>query len=139
MYITRIRVSSHPFPIEVQRYNRNKKKREERKCDICNTNSIGDEEHYLLKCQNAEMEHIRDNFIKNIKEKIPQLENFSNSNIIDYCMTLSDERIHVPIGTYIKQIITTYKEETEGKLDTEKPPIKTRIGRLVKKPSKLNL
>ena len=136
---TKIRLSCHPFPVEVLRYSKSKILRKDRKCNICNSDEIGDEDHYLLRCKNAELNYIRENFMKNIREEIPQLKSFSNQNIIDYGLALSDERIQIPIATYIKQIITTYKEETGGKIDIPKSPVKTRVGRLVKKPTKLNL
>ena len=64
---------------------------------------------------------------------------FSNKNIIDYGMILHDQRIQIPMATYVKQVMEMYKEETEDIKETTKPPIKTRTGRLVKKPVKLDL
>ena len=65
--ITRFRLSSHFLPIEALRYK--KIIREERKCTICNLNELGDEQHYLLKCNNAKIENIREIYIKEIKRK----------------------------------------------------------------------
>ena len=65
--------------------------------------------------------------MKNIRDDIPQLKSFSNKNIIDYSLALSDDRIQIPIATYIKQIITTYKEETGGKIDIPKSPVKLNL------------
>ena len=138
-YITRLRMSSHAFPIEVQRYNKKKIQREDRKCTICNLNEVGNEEHYLLRCKNAEIENIRHKFTTEIRKTIPQLLEFSNKNIIDYGMILHDQRIQIPMATYVKQVMEMYKEETEDTKEIIKPPIKTRTGRLVKKPVKLDL
>ena len=140
IYMTRLRLSSHSLPIELHRYNKKKNKREERKCPICNLDEMGDEEHYLLKCNNNEISRTRENFIIDIKREITQFEQFSNKNIINYCMLLNDQRIQMPISIYIKNILKTYKEETEGMtLIVRNTPIKTRIGRTIKKPVKLNL
>ena len=46
---------------------------------------MGDEDHYLLRCDNNEMNIIRQNFICNIKKEIPQLQKFSEKNI-DYLL-----------------------------------------------------
>ena len=65
--ITRFRLSSHFLPIEALRYNNIK--REERKCTICNLNEMGDEQHYLLKCNNNKINNLREKFIKEVKSK----------------------------------------------------------------------
>ena len=139
LYITRLRVSSHSLPVEVMRYCKNKKKRENRKCPICNTNATGDEEHYLLTCNNGELSRIREDFMKNIREEIPQFKTFSDKNLMDYCLMLHDPRIQLPISVFVRNILCMYKEEVEGTSLLEKPPVITRAGRLCKKPNKLNL
>ena len=77
--------------------------------------------------------------MKNIREEVPQLAQFSDKNIIDYCMILHDQRIQMPMSIFIKNILCMYKEETEGLSISEERTIVTRIGRTVKKPNKLNL
>ena len=121
------------------RYNKKKINREERICKICNTGEQGDEEHYLLRCRNVELEYIRKNFLQEVRESAPILQNFSDQNIIDYGMILHDERIQIHMATYVMKIMKTFKEESEGTRDIIKSPVKTRTGRLVKKPDKLNL
>ena len=70
-YITRLRVSSHALPVEILRYNKNRINRERRTCPICNSNTTGDEEHYLLTCNNAEIDKIRKHFMENIRKEVP--------------------------------------------------------------------
>ena len=108
--ITRFRLSSHFLPIEALRYK--KIKREERKCTICNLNEMGDEQHYLLKSNNKKINNIRENFIKEVKKITLQLNNFTNENIITYCMNMTDHNIQLATATYIQNILDTYKEET---------------------------
>ena len=74
-----------------------------------------------------------------IRNLIPQFKEFSNTNIIDYCMILNDLRIQIHISTYVKNIMKIYKDETEGTIQITNMPVTTRTGRLVKKPIKLNL
>ena len=127
------------YLFDIIKYALGSRVREDRKCTICNLNEVGNEEHYLLRCKNAEIESIRHKFTTEIRKTIPQLLEFSNKNIIDYGMILHDQRIQIPMATYVKQVMEMYKEETEDIKETTKPPIKTRTGRLVKKPVKLDL
>ena len=48
LFTTRLRTSSHNLPVETMRYIKDKPDWEDRKCDICNINVVGDEHHYLL-------------------------------------------------------------------------------------------
>ena len=143
MYITRLRLSSHSLPIEVLRYKytgqKKKIDRENRKCTICNLGETGDENHYLTTCTNGELDSIRKKFMKNIREEIPQFKQFTDKNIIEYCMLLKDPTIQKPISIYVKDILQTYKDETEGTMHVKNSPIKTRTGRISRKPTKLNL
>ena len=138
-HITRLRLSSHSLPVEILRYNKNKKNRESRICHICNTNTVGDEDHYLLKCNNGEISRIRSDFMTKIRKEVPQLELFTERNIIEYCMVLHDPMIQMPVAIFVKNLLCMYKEETEGTPLSEKPTITTRIGRVCRKPDKLNL
>ena len=140
-YITRLRLSAHSFPIEIQRYTKktNKITRENRKCTICNVGETGDEEHYLLACTNSEMSRTREDFFREIKTEIRTFESFTNKNIIDYCMTMNDSHIQMKMAMFAKNILTTYKEETDGSTEIIKPPVVTRAGRQTRKPVKLNL
>ena len=140
-YVTRLRVSSHNLPVEVLRYNKKKEKidRENRLCHICNMNQTGDEEHYLMQCQNAEISHIRKLFFEKIRNEVTQLGQFSEKNILDYCLNMNDEKTQMYIAEYVKDILTVYKEETADSKPQQDIPVKTKSGRLVKKPKKMNL
>ena len=141
LHITRLRLSSHSLPIEVQRYRKkdNKIEREERKCKICNANATGDEMHYLLECSNAEICHVREEFLEKIKHKNEQFRNLSDRNIIDYCMLMTDTSIQMLTAKYAMDILNIYKEETDGPTITYTPPVETKSGRKVRKPEKLDL
>ena len=136
IYVTRLRTSSHNFPVEILRYSKNKPAREERKCNICSLNEMGDELHYLLRCSNIALHEIRTTFLDDIKQKIPQFEVFSAENIIQYCLSMADRNTNLSIAIYAKKIIQAYRLE---KSETPVMPTITRSGRLVKKTDKLNL
>ena len=95
--------------------------------------------HYLLKCNNAEISHARETFMKNIKTQNDQFRNLSEKNIIDYCMLLKDTSIEMQTSKYVMDILNIYREETDGPAITYNPPVETRIGRRIKKPDKLDL
>ena len=158
MFTTRLRTSSHNYPIEVLRYkkqnqkkpktdeedrkcttNQNKPKidREDRKCTICNENQIGDEIHYLLKCTNHNISNIRKTHMEELRKTIDQFDKFSEENMVKYCLLMNDERTLNGMTKYIKAVAEAYKEELmESPINQTTT---TRCGRLVKKPNKLNL
>ena len=55
--LCRLRTNNHRLPVVTGRYNRTP--REERTCNKCNDNVIGDEYHVLLECNNQEITQLR--------------------------------------------------------------------------------
>ena len=52
---------------------------------------------------------------------------------------MSDTNTQALIAKFIKNILNMYKEETDMTKEPTKEPVKTRSGRTVKRPQKLNL
>ena len=48
--LARLRTSAHKLHIETGRYHKNRKKVEQRICNICNSGDVEDEEHFLMTC-----------------------------------------------------------------------------------------
>ena len=134
--LTKLRLSCHNLPIETARYSEKKIERKDRICPLCQLNELGDEEHYLRRCTNKSLLQTRKNFIKEMKEKSPQMTGFSLNNIIDYCMVLNDPKIQLPFAIYAKEIIEMFTEMKKHQPVTEMPTI-TKSGRQVKKPARL--
>ena len=109
--LTSIRLSSHNLPVEKLRYQ--KVRRDKRLCQICDLKEIGDEMHYLTKCENANMKSLRCIFLNNIKKIQQQFEKFECQNIMMYCLNMKDESIYESFSTYVKDIFEIYKEEEE--------------------------
>lgn len=109
MYLTRLRLSSHCFPIEVQRYKDIERK--DRLCDICDLEETGDENHYLLRCPNRQICEVRNYFFDKIKQKNIQFTQLSNKNIIDYCMCMQDINIQKMVAVFILKLTKTYRQE----------------------------
>ncbi len=59
--ITRFRFSNNKLPVNVGRYTG--VNREERVCNKCNANVIGDEFHVILECTNEEIARLREMYI----------------------------------------------------------------------------
>ena len=55
--VAKCRISAHCFPIEFDR--RRNVDRQNRLCKLCNMNLIGDEYHYIIKCNNSEIQSMR--------------------------------------------------------------------------------
>ena len=92
-----------------------------------------------MRCQNVEVSHIRKLFFEKIRNEIAQLDQFSEKNILDYCLNMNDEKTQMYIAEYVKDILTTYREETMDSKPQQDIPVKTKSGRLVKKTRKMNL
>ena len=69
--LTKIRLSSHWFPIETGRYSRPIIPREQRICNLCNNNNMGDETHCMFKCKKNI--NIKRTFFTNIQKISPQV------------------------------------------------------------------
>ena len=117
------KLSCHCLPVEILRYNTQNGKvqytdRKDRTCNICSLNQIGDEKHYLLACENKSMKMLRQNFIETVKKHSPQLNNFSNENIMTYCISMKDENMQEITAQYINKLFQTFK------LEDSLPPLK---------------
>ena len=139
LFTTRLRTSSHNYPIEILRYNKPLIAQQDRKCTICNNNQIGDEIHYLLRCSNHNISNVREFHMKELRKSVDQFNNFSDDCIIQYCLLLNDNRIFKGMTNYIKAVADAYKEETTETEKLIKQTTTTRCGRQVKKPVKLDL
>ena len=90
--VSRFRLSNHNLPIERLRYDNID--REERLCGICDQNLVGDENHYMIWCQNYQLRKIREKFLSKVSKIIPEITQLDEKNIIKYCLVLADSNIH---------------------------------------------
>ena len=70
--LCKFRTTNHKLPIEHGRWNNIP--RENRKCNLCNLEEIGDEFHYILNC--PYFKQYRDIYIKKRYTKRPNIINF---------------------------------------------------------------
>ena len=111
IHVTKIRLSSHRLPVEVLRYNKNYPDRKDRTCNICESNVLGDENHFLLHCKNRRMADVRSSFFESIKMICPQLKKFNDENIVKYCLCMKDQQIQEPTSSFVKKLYETYRGE----------------------------
>ena len=105
--VSKLRLSDHNFPIEKLRYEN--KKREERLCEICNLNDIGNETHYMICCQNNEIVSKRKQFTNKIVKIVPELSKFNEMNLIKYCLLMADINVQYETAVYINEVLDSYK------------------------------
>ena len=113
--ITRLRLSCHTLPIERMRYQM--VDRQERKCPFCRS-EIGDEWHYLTKCNNKDIKNVRSEFVARVKSIQPQLINFNISDLMKYCVSMQDTSVQVETAHFANELLSSYAdavEEDEGK------------------------
>ena len=99
--ITKMRISSHKFPIETGRYER--KERNDRICLLC-CSSVGDEHHYIFECDNKDMKNTREKYMKIILKKSPQLVKLSSFEKFKYILMCKDESLIEDIGMLFLKI-----------------------------------
>ena len=95
--LVKLRISSHKLRIETGRYD--KIPREERLCNLCNSNKIEDETHFLLDC--PRYSSIRDMFFSKIESKIPFLRLLSHETLISHLMNSSDYYLNIQLISFI--------------------------------------
>ena len=82
--LCRFRTVNHNLPIESERWRNAYIPRENRKCNLCDSNDLGDEFHYLFKCSSLSLE--RTQLIKPYYRNRP--------NVIKFNQLMSSK--HVP-------------------------------------------
>lgn len=91
--MTKLRIANHKLPIEKGRYNN--LPREDRKCNLCNSEKIGDEFHFLLECP----------LLNEIRTKYISKYYFTKPNLFKYSQLLSSQNTSkvLKLGKFIKE------------------------------------
>ena len=101
-YITGIRCAENKFPVNCLR-----KKgipRDQRSCNMCDTNAIGTEMHILMHCPNMTISSLRNIFVNIIYEAIPQLRLFNKSNMLHYLLQAAEPNVLFYLAIYIEKV-----------------------------------
>jgi hypothetical protein len=88
--LTKLRISAHTLRIETGRYSRPPLDRNERKCQLCNSNDIEDEFHFIFICNT--FDHLRQLYFKRYYRTRPSMAKFidllqseNKTNILNLC------------------------------------------------------
>lgn len=106
-YITQIRTSNHPFPIETLR-----KKgipREQRVCHMCKSGCIGSEFHLLFQCQNEELKKYRDTFLDKIHNLNHEISKLTHFCLFLYLMSAVDSLINFRFAIFLEKVFHATK------------------------------
>ena len=109
--VSKLRLSGHSFPIEQMRYQNTEA--HERICPICTKGEVGDEIHYLTRCENMELIYIRAKFHQEMKRAQPQFSKFKFSDIVQYCLLFHDKTTYSSFSSYVKNIMEKYDDEAK--------------------------
>ena len=99
--ITKMRISSHKFPIETGRFE--ERERSDRICPLC-CNGVGNEEHYIFECEDKIIVNVREECLNIIYKKSPQLKKLSLHDQFKYILICRDEIIIKDIGILFLRI-----------------------------------
>lgn len=101
--IVSFRTSNHRLPIEIGRYNN--VERHQRICQICEGNNLGDEYHYLVECNNAEISELRNTYLPKFYCHRPSMFKFTQ-----LMQRLSiKSKLCYPISMFMKGIMSIVK------------------------------
>ena len=110
--LCKFRTNNHRLPIVTGRYNN--VNRIHRICELCNTDDLGDEYHYLLKCNHfkSKREELLDvNYLENAHTlKMKQLMNSQNTSEL------------IRLSKFITIILDHFKNQTEPKSPVREQP-----------------
>ena len=95
------RLCNHKFPIQLLRQR--DVPREERLCTLCNSNDVGDEFHYLFKCENAAVKEKRASLLPKYFQHHPNVIKFNE------IMNISSKRKMINLSKFIRFILSLFK------------------------------
>lgn len=106
--ITKFRISAHKFPIETGRYE--KKAPNDRICPLC-CDSIGDEVHYLIECNNDTIAATRAKFLEPFTRKWKGLDKITSEDFCKAILSCQNNDMLTEIGTLCLNIHETFANE----------------------------
>ena len=106
--ITKIRLSAHKLPIEVERYN--KTPRERRVCPLgCEV--VGDEQHFVFECEHPAMSQARNLILSKITNEYPAINRFrSKQEILIHLLSSEDPRLLQLVGKLCHKVLSRFND-----------------------------
>ena len=95
----KFKISSRKLMIELGRYQRDHKPKENRLCPLCKSNQVKNESHFLFQCSRYSFQ--RETFLNRINGIIPDFERKSTSESIKLLMNSDDHRVNKLVMKFI--------------------------------------
>ena len=105
--ITKLRISAHKLPVETGRYVN--VAYNERLCEHCDLNEIGNEQHFLMSCRNTKLADLRANFMEHICKINNSSTKFSYQDIFMYVIAMQDKTIMSLVAKYCFNVLTCFE------------------------------
>ena len=99
--IAPFRISSHTPEIETGRHRRPKVPIEERTCKICQSNSVEDEQHFLIECLVADIVQLRNQLTATAITYISNYNTLNNQDKFNEMLTNREPDIITALGRYL--------------------------------------
>lgn len=104
--ITKLRLSDHKLPIETGRIY--KIPPNDRICNRCDSNILGDEFHILMECKDTKLSLLREHFLNNIYKALPQFNKLGKRNQFLYIFKVHDLTIIHHIAYYVYNVLKCF-------------------------------
>ncbi len=106
-HITGVRCATNILP--VNKLRKRNIRRENRLCELCDSNEIGDEYHTIIECQNPKLVLHRKELFTLSKEISPQTESLNNKQIFYYMIQGIEKEITIYFAVYLDKIYKIIK------------------------------
>ncbi len=107
-HLTALRCASNLFPINyLRKFNVDRKSRF---CNLCQSQNIGDEQHILLKCQNAQLQKFRMKFTSIALQSNPQLKVLNDYNFFIYISLCINKDLSFIFAIFLEKIHKLLKQ-----------------------------
>ena len=104
--VTKLRISVHKLTVETGRYNNTPYN--DRICELCNLNEVGDERHFLMCCTNINFINFRTKFTENLFKINSSFRQFLAKDLFIYIIAMKDESILTLVAKYCFEVLTAF-------------------------------
>ena len=105
--IAKLRLSSHPFPVETQR--KLNIPRTMRTCTLCRNGKVGDEYHYLFECTACDILRIRTELCDRLVSINSAFKQLDSKCQFQYLLSLADRETWVWLGVALVKLYKVVK------------------------------
>ena len=97
--LVKFKLSNHKLRIEAGRYQKDHLPRELRLCQLCQSNQVENETHFLFQCSSYSLQ--RQTFYEDISKMIPDIQKKSTSDIVKLLVNSKDYNVNKLVMKFI--------------------------------------